>query len=132
MNPKVKAKYSSYPPKVKPELQKLRKLILDIALKDKDIDLIDEDLKWGEPSFITKTSGSTLRIDWKQKRPESISLFFNCRTKLISMFKEIYPDDFNYIGEREIRLPLAKKYPIKKLSKCIEMTLKYNHIKNNF
>lgn len=132
MNSKVEEKYNSYPPKALVELKKLRELVLKIANSNDDIDFIGEDLKWGEPSFITKSSGSTLRIDWKPKNPEYISLFFNCKTKLISIFKEIYPTEFEYIGEREIRLPLAKKYPIKKLSKCIELSLKYNLIKNNF
>ena len=128
----IEDKYDSYPPIVKNEVLELRKIILDIALADNDIDFIGEDLKWGEPSFITKSSGTTLRIDWKEKNPNSISIFVNCRTKLISIYKDIYPDDFEYIGNREIRLSLLKRYSTKKLSKCIELALKYNLIKDNF
>ena len=111
-------------------MSELRELILKIANKHDDIDFLGEDLKWGEPSFITNTSGSTFRIDWKKKNQDSISLYFNCNTKLVSTFREMFPNDFQYDGNREIRLPLSKKLPKQKLSQCIEMAFKYNLIKN--
>jgi hypothetical protein len=132
MNKEVEAKYKSYPPVVRKELLALRKLILEVAKKDKDIDFSEEALKWSEPSFLTKTSGCTLRIDWKEKSPDHISLFVNCQTKLISMFKELYPNDFDYVGNREIRLPLQGKYSKSKLKKCVELVLKYNLVKASF
>ena len=129
---KVANKYNSYPPKVRVELLKLREIIIDIALNDDQIDYLGEELKWGEPSFLTKSSGTTLRIDWKENSQNHISLFVNCRTKLVSIYKDLYPDDFEYIGNREIRLSLFKKYSLEKISKCIELALKYNLIKTNF
>jgi hypothetical protein len=132
MNKEVEDKFKSYPPKVKKEMLNLRKLILKIAESDCEIDFMGEDLKWGEPSFLTKSSGSTMRIDWKEKTPGHISIFVNCRTKLISMFKELYPSDFEYVGNREIRLPLQEKYSKLKLRKCIELILKYNLVKDYF
>lgn len=132
MNKEVETKYKSYPSTVNRELLDLRKLILEVVRKDKDIDFIEETLKWGEPSFLTKTSGSTLRIDWKERNPNYISIFVNCRTKLISIFKDLYPNDFEYVGNREIRLPLGGKYSKNKLKKCIELVLKYNLIKSSF
>lgn len=132
MNKEVETKYKGYPLAVKQDLLVLRKLILDVAKNDKDIDFIDEALKWGEPSFLTKSSGCTLRIDWKEKSPGNISLFVNCRSRLIEMFKELYPNDFEYIGNREVRLPLKGKYPKAKLKKCIELVFKYNLIKKSF
>jgi len=132
MNKEVEEKYKSYPPAIRKELLALRKTILEVANKDKEIDFIQEALKWGEPSFLTKSSGSTLRIDWKQKSPDHISIFVNCRTQLISIFKKLYPNDFDYIGNRELRLPLHGKYSKTKLKKCIESILKYNLIKDKF
>ena len=132
MNKEVETKYKSYPSTVNRELLDLSKLILVVVRKDKDIDFIEETLKWGEPSFLTKTSGSTLRIDWKERNPNYINIFVNCRTKLISIFKDLYPNDFEYVGNREIRLPLGGKYSKNKLKKCIELVLKYNLIKSSF
>lgn len=132
MNKEVENKYKSYPPAIKKEILAIRKIILDVVEKNEDIDFIGEALKWGEPSFLTKSSGSTLRIDWKEKSPESISVFVNCQTKLISIFKELYPNDFDYIGNREIKLPLKGKYSKTKLKNCFELSLRYNLIKNQF
>ena len=132
MSKEVEAKYKSYPPAVRKEILAIRKLILEVAKKDVDIDFVEEALKWGEPSFLTKSSGSTLRIDWKEKSPGCISLFVNCQTKLVSMFKDLYPDDFDYVGNRELRLPLNGKYSRGKLKKCIELVLKYNLVKGSF
>ncbi len=132
MNRDVELKYKTYPPNVRKEMLALRKCILDIAKKDEEIDFVCEALKWGEPSFLTKSSGTTLRIDWKEKTPEYISIFVNCQTKLISMFKELYPNEFEYFGNRELRIPLKGKYSKTKLKKCIELVLKYNLIKNSF
>jgi hypothetical protein len=132
MNKEVKDKYKTYPPEVRKTLLGIRELILDVATKDNDIDFTQETLKWGEPSFLTKSSGSTLRIDWKKSSPNHISLFVNCRTKLIAMMQELFPNDFEYIGNREVRLPLKKKYSKMKLKKCIELVLKYNLVKDKF
>jgi len=132
MSKEVKDKYNSYPIEVQPIIIELRNLILEVANNDDDIDFIGEDLKWGEPSFLTKSSGSTIRIDWKQKNPDNISLYVNCRTKLISIFKELYPEEFEYVDNRELRLPLKRKYSKKKLVNCIELALKYNLIKKKF
>ncbi len=122
--------YNNYPKHVKSEALELRDIILKVAIRDDEIDYGGEVLKWGEPTFVTKTSGSTLRLAWKADRPNSISLFVNCRTKLMAAFKQMYPIDFEYIGSREIRLPLGRGYPILKLEKCIELTFKYNLLKN--
>ncbi|MCO4755336.1 MAG: hypothetical protein KC478_12705 [Bacteriovoracaceae bacterium] len=132
MNEEVEGKYNSYPPEVKTKILVLRKMILELAQGDDEVDFAGESLKWGQPSFLPKSSGSTIRLDWKERNPNQISIFVNCQTKLISIFKELYPEDFEYIGNREIRLPLTKRYSIKKLSKCIELALKYNLIKDQF
>ena len=133
MNQNVKEKYNSYPTQVQLRLLELRDIILEVVSNNQDIDFIGEDLKWGEPSFLTKSSGSTFRIDWKRKNPNNISIFVNCQTKLISIYKELYPNDFEYVGNREIRLSLEIKYSSnKKLKKCIELALKYNLIKDQF
>ncbi|MDP7320553.1 MAG: hypothetical protein QF441_08090 [Bacteriovoracaceae bacterium] len=132
MSQDVEKRFNGYPNHVRPQMLELRNLILEIAINDNEIDFKEESLKWGEPSFVTNSSGSTLRIDWKKKHDDKISLYVNCNTKLISIFKELYPDDFEYVGNRELQIPLNGKYSKIKLSKCIEMVLKYNLIKDKF
>jgi len=124
----MKDLFKHYPSEVRKRLLELRQLILSVAAKTDGVGEIEECLKWGELSFVTSQtkSGSTIRIDWKQRDPNHYHLYVNCQTKLISIFKEIYPDDFEYGGSRSLSLPLKKRLPKGKLSKCIEIALTYN------
>ena len=67
-NPKVKEKLEDYPDFVQDKMQFLRELVLETAEETEGIKVIEETLKWNEPSFLTK-NGSTLRMDWKAKTP---------------------------------------------------------------
>ncbi len=127
-NKSVMKKYASYPEGVRAKLLDLRELIFKIASKTEGVGALEESLKWNEPSFVTsKTkSGSTFRIDWKENDPDRYHILFNCRTTLISIFKELYPDAFDYDGNRRISFGLNERIPIRKLSKCIEIALTYN------
>ncbi len=126
-NKDVLKKFESYPVEIREKLEYLRSLIFAVAREDK-INDIEETLKWGEPSYLSKR-GSTLRIDWKKKNPERYSIYFNCNTKLIYTFKEIYPDTFNYVGNREIFFGLDEALPTEELKHCIALSLKYHSVK---
>ncbi|WP_299350128.1 DUF1801 domain-containing protein [uncultured Shimia sp.] len=88
----------------------LRQIIHDTAATNPDVAPLTEDLKWGEPSFLTKT-GTTLRIDWKPKHAEEIGLFVICRTDLLEQVRNLYPDTFRYEGTRALYLPLGQPIP---------------------
>lgn len=123
--------FSDYPVQAKRDLEYLRKLILDVAKKTSGVGQIEECLKWGELSFVTSEtkSGSTIRIDWKKKDPERVHLYFHCQTKLIPIFKELYPNDFDFGGNRSISFRLGEKIPERKITNCIKIALTY-HLKN--
>ena len=123
----MKHLFKQYPKEAKIKLLELRQLILNVAAKTDGVGEIEECLKWGELSFVTSktNSGSTIRIDWKERDPDHYHLYFNCQTKLISIFKELYPNDFIYGGNRSLSIPLKRRLPKKKLSKCIEIALTY-------
>lgn len=120
--------FANYPETAQARLEELRELIHSVAKKTSGVGDIEECFKWGELSFVTSetNSGSTIRIDWKKKNPDKFHLFFNCQTKLASIFKEIYPNDFQYTGNRRISFGLEERIPKRKLSKCIEIALTYN------
>jgi len=61
-NPIVEDVFSAYPDDVKDQMIKLRKLVFDTAKEIDHVNAIEETLKWGEPSYLTKI-GSTLRMD---------------------------------------------------------------------
>ena len=124
----VDAKFKSYPKHIKPKMLALRNLILETA-NEIGIAELEETLKWGEPSYLT-SKGSTLRIDWKEKTPNQYAMYFKCTSKLVSSFKEVFGDLFQYENNRAILFDLQDKIPYKELKKCIAVTLQYHKLKN--
>ena len=127
-NKEVEAILKRYPKAAQEKLLHLRELILETA---KEIDAkpaIEETLKWGEPSYLTKI-GSTIRIDWKEKTPDQYAIYFKCTSKLVPTFRTIYPDKFKFEGSRAIIFQLEDKIPKSELKKCIAAALTYHKIK---
>ncbi len=127
-NPAVAQKMATYPAPVQKRLNVIRKLILDTAKKTAGVAAIEETLKWGEPSYLVK-KGSTLRMDWKAKAPDQYAVYFKCTSKLVTTFREVYGDTFNYEKNRAIVFQMNDKVPKKELAKCIQATLRYHHVK---
>ena len=128
-NPEVAEVFKTYPPVVRKKLQALRQLIYETATDNQAIGRIDETLKWGEPAYLTK-GGSTIRMDWKKKSPNEYALYFNCRTKLIETFKEIYGQTFHFTGNRAIIFQLDEPIPTEAVKQCIELALTYHQRKH--
>jgi len=117
-NPKVTTKFDSYPKEIKPKLEHLRRLVLETANEIESISEIEETLKWGEPSYLVK-KGSTIRMDWKKKKPDQYAIYFKCTSKLVSTFIEVYGDKFKYENHRAILFGLSDTIPEKELKACI-------------
>ncbi|WP_416150158.1 DUF1801 domain-containing protein [Salipaludibacillus sp. HK11] len=124
-NTKVEAVFEQYPKHIQAKILNLRQLILDTALEIEGIDYLDETLKWGEPSYLTK-KGSTIRIGWKQSNPDQYALYFNCNTRLVDTFKEVYGDSFKYEGNRAIVFAAINEIPLDDLKQCITLALTYH------
>jgi len=106
----------------------LRDLILASA-KTAGIADLEETLKWGEPSYLTK-KGSTLRIDWKPKKPDQYAMYFKCTSKLVENFREVYGDFFTYEKNRAILFSFEDEVPIVELQACITAALTYHQVKH--
>ena len=78
VDPKVEAAFNVFPPAVRKKLIQLRMLIFDTANKTEGVGELEETLKWGQPSYLTKKSksGSTIRIG-REKRPKEITQFIS-------------------------------------------------------
>src|SRR5262249_19134376 len=65
MTPAVKAKFATYAPAQRRQLEAMRALVLDVARATAGVGAIEETLKWGQPSYLTPEtkSGTTIRID---------------------------------------------------------------------
>ena len=128
-NPDVESAFEAYPEEIRVRLASLRKLILEVAATRADIDGLEETLKWGEPSYLT-SGGSTVRIGWKKSRPDNYAMYFNCNTKLVDTFRELYADSFEFEGNRAIVFHRNDTVPTSALIHCIELALRYHKIKH--
>jgi hypothetical protein len=128
-NSKVKEKFDSYPKTVISKMKELRNLVLETAKNTKGIQEVEETLKWGEPSYLVK-DGSTIRMDWKEKNPNQIAIYFKCTSKLVPTFKSLYGNQLNFEGNRAIIFQLEEDIPKEKISNCIALALQYHKLKN--
>lgn len=125
----VKTVFNQYPDEVRDKMQHLRKLVIETAQETEGVSYLEETLKWGEPSFVTK-HGSTLRIDWKKKMPQQYAMYFQCTSRLVDTFRLVFGDKFQYQGKRAIVFSLDQKIPEKELKACIKATLTYHKVKH--
>ena len=128
MDLSVRNKFKTYPDEVSEALLVIRALIFQIAKEEGITDLI-ETLKWAEPSYISKI-GTTIRYDWKAKYPNEYRIYFHCQTSLVETFKEVYADTFEYDGNRALIFKLGATLPMKQLSHCLSIALRYKKVKH--
>jgi hypothetical protein len=128
-NPEVKMVFNKYNEGVRQKLLNLRRIIIETAHESEEITSMEETLKWGEPSYLVK-NGSTLRIDWKEKKPEQYAMYFKCTSKLVPTFKVLYNDIFEFEGNRAIVFQMNAKIPETELKNCIRLALTYHKVKH--
>ena len=131
MNTNVQKKFESYPEHIRPKLEHLRQLILDVAASDESIGELEETLKWGEPAYLTtkSKSGTTVRIDWKPKYPDQYAMYVNCQTTLIDTYRSLFPD-LKCEGDRAVIFDINQALLENEVQVCISMALKYHLTKN--
>jgi hemoglobin-like flavoprotein len=128
-NPQTTEVFENYPDSVRSQMEKLRELVLEAASEVDSLENLEETLKWGEPSYLTK-HGSTVRMDWKEKKPDQYAMYFKCTSKLVPTFKELYQDTFTFEGDRAIIFKLDEKIPKNELKHCIKLALNYHKVKH--
>jgi hypothetical protein len=128
-SPEVKSVFNNYPDQVREKIVNLRRLIMEAVQETENITSLEETLKWGEPSYLVK-NGSTIRIDWKEKKPDQYAIYFKCTSKLVPSFKIVFKDKFEFEGDRAIVFQMDDKIPEKELKNCIKAGLTYHKIKH--
>jgi hypothetical protein len=128
MNPVVKTKFDSYPGHIKPKMLELRDLIYEVAKSTEGAGEIEETLKWGEPAYLTKKtkSGTTIRIDWKDKNPDQLAMYVSCNTSLIDSYRRRFDGKLTFEGNRAVTFPIDKPLPKDELMICMQMALLYH------
>jgi hypothetical protein len=127
-DPVVEEVFSAYPKPLKAKLLALRRLIFDTARTTKGVGALQETLKWGQPSYLTTEtkSGSTIRIDQVKATANQCAIYFHCQTDLVETFRELYPTQLSYGGNRSILLNAAGDLPEPELRHCVALALTYH------
>lgn len=124
----VRAAFQQVPKAIAIGWTALRALILEVAEQDPQIAPVSEELRWGQPSYLTQ-SGSTIRLGWKPTAPEQYCLLFNCQSKLVPTFREIYANEFQFSGNRAIVFAANQPIAVEPLTHCIELALRYKQLR---
>jgi len=127
-NPAVDAVFSAYPKPIKAKLRGMRRLIFDTAKTTEGVGALQETLKWGQPSYLTTQtkSGSTIRIDQVKSTANQYAVYFHCQTDLVATFRELYPTELSYGGNRSILLNAEHDIPEPALRHCVALALTYH------
>jgi hypothetical protein len=126
-DPAVAAVFDAYPKPLRSRLLALRRLILDTARTTEGVGALEEALKWGQVSYLTREtrSGSTTRIDRAKSAAGRYAVYFHCQTDLVATFRELYPG-LNYGGNRSILLDASETLPETALRHCVALALTYH------
>ena len=127
-DPAIGAVFDLYPEPIKTRMLALRRLIFDTATATPGVGALHETLKWGQPSYLTadSKSGSTIRIDRVKSAPGHYGIYFHCQTNLVETFRELYPREFSYVGNRCIVLNATDAVPETELRHCVALALTYH------
>ncbi|HCD52141.1 MAG TPA: hypothetical protein DEQ34_06830 [Balneolaceae bacterium] len=128
MDDAVKQKFDHYPDHIRPKMEAIRSLIYEVAETTEGVDQITETLKWSEPAYLTSKpkSGTTIRIDWKERAPDQIGVYVNCNTSLVETWRTMFSEELDFEGTRAMLLPVNQPLPENPLRICIQMALRYH------
>ena len=121
------AVFDAYPPTLRAALMELRRLILETAA-EASVGGIVEALRWGQPAYLTarQRTGTTIRIDAIKGSAERYAMYVNCRTSLIERYRLLYPDAFEFEGQRGVVFSTRSAPAEAALKHCIAMALTYH------
>ena len=127
-DPAIDAVFRAYPKPLRAKLLALRRLILDTARMTSGVGALQETLKWGQPSYLTAEtkSGSTVRIDRVKSAANQYAVHFHCQTDLVETFRQLYPTELSYGGNRSILLNADDEVPEAALRHCVALALTYH------
>ena len=107
-------------------LMEMRALIYEVA-DATGTGPLTETLKWGEPAYLpAKKAGTTIRLGATET---SCAVYVNCQTTLLESYRERFPGEFDYEGNRAVRI--TKGAPLNKeaLAQVFAMALTYHRDK---
>lgn len=129
MSDAVQDKFNTYSPAQRKRIEVLREILFEQANSLEQCGVVQECLKWGQPSYVTEKpkSGTTVRLD--AVGDDSVAIYVHCQSRLIEEIRTIYPDTFELQGNRAIILDGKQPMPIDPIRHCLSLALTYHQRK---
>lgn len=100
-NDAVRAVFDAVPDTDRAGMLRLRALIFEVAADLETVPSVTEDLRWGQPAYLTPAKiGSTIRLG--QPKSGGFALYAHCQTTIISDFAQAYPGWDHLDGNRGV------------------------------
>lgn len=128
MNPMpkpVRVAFDAVPDSAREGLLALRQMIFDVAEETPEAGPVTEDLRWGQPAYLTK-KGSTIRLG--VPKDASFALYVHCQSRLIPAFRDGPGAGLRFEGNRAVLFDDVGELPGAPLQPLIRHALTY-HLK---
>lgn len=102
MSPQVAPVFDAFPDDVRPGLLKLRALILSVAEDTPEAGQVSEELRWGQPSYLTPKTGAGTTLRLGVPKTGGFALFVHCRTSLMDEFRTLAGPGWDVEGNRAV------------------------------
>lgn len=122
----VARRFADFPEDARTGLLALRAMIFETAAALPEVGRVEETLKWGQPAYLTPEtrSGSTIRLGLP--RDGGFAIYAHCQTSIIPEFRDLFPDDFVYEGNRAVRFTAGRALAHDKLRLLVARALTYH------
>ncbi|MEK9844486.1 DUF1801 domain-containing protein [Thalassospira sp.] len=126
-SPAITAKIAHFPDPARDKISRIRDMIHDLAAGLDGVGMIEESLKWGEPAWRPISgSGTTIRADWKEKTPDQVMIFLDCKTDLIDRARSLLHPELTCSGNRAVIFALDQPLPENAIRTLLGWALTYH------
>jgi len=128
-DPAVDAVFDAYPKPLKAKLLALRRLIFDNRKDHQGRRRAAGNPEMGPaPAISHRRQKAAARSGSTQvnRLPTNTRLYFHCQTDLVETFRELYPRELSYGGNRSILLNAQDEMPEAALRHCVALALTYH------
>lgn len=87
MQAAIASAFNAFPAEARAGLMALRARIFEVAAATPGVGPVSEELRWGQPAYLTPETGSGSTIRLGVPKSARFALFVHCRTSLISDFQ---------------------------------------------
>jgi len=117
--------FGGYTAEARATLLAVRELIYAVHRNDPEIGQLQEVLRWGELSYLTRAPNTGSMIRLALTKSGEPAMFFHCGTTLVETFRMQYSHVFDFEDNRAVVLRLPVEETVVQVCHCIKQALRY-------